>query len=65
MAQFIRLDQISEMLLRKVLSFDLSVENILSKTFLRVGDFYKEAKSLRPILKFWLRGHLSVDLGDT
>ncbi len=45
MAQFIRLDQISEMLIRKVLSFDLSVKNILSKTFLRVGNFYKEAKS--------------------
>ncbi len=37
----------SEMLLRTVLSFDLCVKKFLvkSRTFLRVGDFYKEAKS--------------------
>ncbi len=35
------------MLLRIVLSFDLSVKKFLvkSRTFLRVGEFYEEAKS--------------------
>ncbi len=35
------------MLIRIVLSYDLGVKKILAKsrTFLRVGDFYKEAKS--------------------
>ncbi len=40
-------ENFSEMLLRIVLSFDLSVKKFLlkSRTFLRVGDFYKDAKS--------------------
>ncbi len=45
---FEKLDKyFSEMLLRIVLSFDLIVKKLLvkSRTFLRVGEFYEEAKS--------------------